>query len=295
MKLSQLLEIHQQERAPGSLVDHFGDSYLLNHNSIYREIRRRILELNYAFSSERDDLYNSLPLAQLDRILDQRKIPYSNNVAAIELVCQQWPQVSWQDIQAQFKKNYLFHESCHAVARSMAPTVGNEEERLVVRLLEEAFANTCELLALLDVQDKPHRCFYEMTSYILMYEAKSELQRLSQDIGGTHLFRWMMLSYLLSNALYEKISETDFDKMLQLTFQSHSSDVSVPQKKALRSIAKIAFNLNPDFLEVTSSFYLKVVGFKDPTATLRTMDVLSHLEKNSQILEFFHQLAGIRT
>lgn len=290
MKLTQLLEINKQENSPESLKDHFGDGYLLQHNSIYSEIRRRVLDLNFTFSSERDDLYGALPLAQLDRVLSQKKIPYTNNVTAIEEVCRLHPQTTWLDIQAQFKKNYLFHESCHAVARSFAPidSLNSEEEKILVRLLEESFANSCELLAVMDVHDKTHRDFFEMVSYILMFDAKSDLQRLAKEIGREGLMRWMMLAYLLSNSLREEVSEKNFECMIRIAFQEKADQIFSAQRKSLRAMAKIAFQLNPEFREVTTNFYLKLAGFKDPLATIQGTDFLSLLEGNSEILRFFY-------
>ena len=168
MKLCRLLEIHELHRAPLSLDDNLGDGALYQTNSIYRHIRDASVKAGYKFSSDKNNFYDALPLSQLDQILTKKIIPYTDNVSVLRNIEKSQPRITeWPDLQFHLKRNFIFHESCHAVARSCRPEafpVGAAYQVLQM-LFEESYANACELLAVTEVDDKvAQQIFYEMTT-----------------------------------------------------------------------------------------------------------------------------------
>lgn len=273
MKLANLLSHHHKyAKQTGALENVFGDGYLCAHNRIYREARERAIAVGFKFSADRNDAYRALPLAQLDNLLKAKTIPYIDNVTVLESLEARIPnQTVWDDIIDGFKGNHVFHESCHAYARSkirgLDPALGY--------LLEESYANAQELLSILDAEDKSHRLFLELNSYVYMLEDRVHLIAAEKAMGLSALTRFMILSYLHANYLRETF---EFERMLKL-----STDRPVDDKtaKSLKRLAKIAWQLNPRFREVTTRFYFKLQKVEfDPT-----YDFMTDLERSPILRE----------
>ncbi len=298
MKLARLWDQHQQFANQG-LEENFGDGYLMAHNSTYRNIRRTALKESFIFSLKPHPFYHALPLSQLEWILAEKTIPFFDNVGVLQQIQGKLPQqISWDDISDNLKGNHIFHESCHAVARSLTEkalklSVSNSLPDLrkltLVRLMEESFANTCELLSVVDAADPVHRIFFELNSYVVMFEDRANLKNAMQDIGSEVFMKFMMLSYLHANFLTAPLTDARFENVLSLIGKD-KIEFTLAQKKSMRALSKIAFELNLRFRMVTTSFYLRLNGISVPIEKLSDFDFIKSIKDTPELTEVLDAL-----
>ncbi len=290
MKLASLLEQHKKSSdQAGALKDSFGDGFLIANNSIYRSVRKQALAAGFRFSTAQSDAYRVLPLSQLDVILKTKIVPYFDNVSVLfQLEAKMPRETAWDDISDNLKGNSVFHEACHAVARSLAPdlalklvTETNADSlhaRVLAGLLEESFANTCELLSITDAGDQVHRIFLELNSYVYMLDNRVHLVNAGQMFGREAFFKFVMLCYLHSNFLRD-LSDKSFERCVALACEGSAVALKAAKdpklRKSLRQISKIAFQLNPRFREVTTRFYLRLNGIRIEVSDLHDFDFLA--------------------
>ena len=288
------MQQHQQfsPASNGSIATNFGDGFLLAHNQIFAAIRKKIIQQDIQISSDMNSDYAVFPLSQLDVLLVQRKMYFYDNVSILKKIESKTPRtIDWDEISAQLRRNYLFHESCHFVSRAVTQKYPIKNADLttpiVVTMLEESFSNACELLAVKDVEDAVHAVFFEFSSYIVHFETKSLIKKLISEIGFEKLFQWTMLSYLHSNFLVESINEQQTNSMLKFLGITASGAVI----KKLKSLAKIAFQLNPEFLNATTGFYLKYNLISKSPNEIRKIDFMAHLESTKQYRQMYSELS----
>lgn len=288
MKLSTLLEQSakydpvlrrpEETHAPVPVLSRcLGDGFLLAKNRIYAQARRRATQSGFTFSSDQNDAYRALPLSQLESILQTKVIPYLDNVSVLEDLEKRIPkQTVWNDISDNLKGNSVFHESCHAFAnrRLMGLEPG------LRMLLEESYANACELISIIDAEDPVHRIFLELNSYVFMLNDRVHLVNAANGVGLSALTRYLLLCYLHANFLRESI---DFQRVVELAFDVKPDDKML---KNLRQLAKIVFQLNPRFREVTTRFYFKLSG----RALELDRDFMSELANSDVAKRFFREL-----
>ncbi|MEK6772370.1 MAG: hypothetical protein AABY64_00395 [Bdellovibrionota bacterium] len=280
MKLSQLLEGNDACKSSKGIPGNFGDFYLLKNNRIYSSVRSLAIESGFQYSLDKNDAYYALPLSQLESVLEQKKIPYFDNVSVLkEIESRLKTGVFWDDISDNLKKNHVFHESCHAVIRSRASHLltNQPQEKILKILLEESFSNTCELLAIADVNHSLHRIFFEWNSYTFLYDEKTNLKNAMNDLGETLIFKYLLFCYLHSNFLFNEFDEKTFKRVQKVVFGNAIFDSKAI--KSLRALAKMAFTLDRRFREVTTGFYLRLCGFQTPLNELLDFDFMQTLEK----------------
>ncbi len=302
MKLTHLLEHHRKfsgRGLPGSL----GDGYLVVHNRFYRWIREAALASGFRFSAEKNEAFESFPLLQLENILRARVLPYVNNAAALEqLTPVQLLALDWQDVDGNLKKNYVFHEGCHAVVRGLAGEVLGPsgemhdlktQRRFALRmLLEESCANTVELLGTVDANDQIHRLFFEMNSYMGNFENRTNVKNAFAEIGEATVIKFVTLAYLQANFLREKIEDREFAAMIR--FATGGAELDAKKQKSLRALSKVAFQLSERFRVQTTSFHLRLAGIKTPAKELFGFDFMGEL-KSGPYREVFDRWAGLGT
>lgn len=275
MKLNRLMDLHRKSLGDRDLADNFGDGILVRENRIYRKIRAAALDAGFSFSSESNTDYNALPFAQLENILSSKSIPYTNNVAVIEkLVAQLKDDVVWDDISDGLRKNFVFHEACHAVARSFAnpQKTENQKAKAFRIMMEESVANTCEFLAVADAEDAGHRIFFELNSYTALFDQKTHIKNAIAHCGFACVFKIMWLAYLHSNYLHEHLDEKQWRRCLAI---AGAEALPAPQIKALKALSKIAFTLDPRFRLVTNRFHFKLNGISMAIDEIIAIDILA--------------------
>ncbi len=296
MKLSNLLDQHRKfSNLPSALAEVLGDGYLLQNNSLYKRVRDLAVAKGFQFSSKQNDAYRALPLSQLERILREKTIPYIDNVTVLNEIESRIPGLTvWNDISDSLKGNSVFHESCHAAARtpSLATDIQREvgidlsEAQTLSLFLEESFANACELLSILDADDVVHRIFIELNSYVYMLEDRVHLRVADDELGSEALMKFILLSYLHANFLHE-MSDKDFARTLALA--GAPSTLDAKKKKSLRQLSRIAWKLNPRFREVTTRFYLRLNGLKLENSRLLGFDFLRAIETSAAARRFLQK------
>lgn len=278
---------HHQFESRG-LPLNFGDGYLVAQNRLYGHVRQLALKNGLRFSAEANTAYQAFPLSQLEAILSSKCIPYGDNVSVLAAMsANQLMALEWGDIEGNLRTNYLFHEACHGVTRFFLPVPkGEVVERVFAMLLEESFSNACELLAVVDAEDAVHRIFYEMNSYITLFDHRSNLRRAVQELGGAAVMGFMVFAYLHANYLKAGMDEKNFQRSLGLVFEK---DPPLAAKKSLRALAKIAFQLSERFRVQTTSFHLRLMGIQTPLKDLLSFDFLFSLERSSELRNQFLQ------
>jgi hypothetical protein len=297
MKLSKLLELHSILAVPHSLTDNFGDGLLCKSNKIYRNIRLAAVRHAFKFSAEPNNFYSALPLSQLKSILTEKKIPYADNVLVLKELEKSFPQLTmWDDIQDNLKRNFIFHETCHAVARSEAAQISCDAEPEVVlqMLLEESFANTCELFGVIDALEPAHRIFYEINSYSSLFDHRAFLKSASLEIGEVKLFQFLLLSYLHSNFLSPNLNDNQFNKILKF-ISVDCKNLAPASVKNLKMLAKVCFTLDERFKLVTTRFYLKLSGVQKGQHDLLNFDFMALMLENTSRSKLIERLAVIAT
>lgn len=294
MKISQLLRSHDDPNEELALPRNFGDAYLCRHNRIFRAVRASALNAGYAFSAEPGAAYLALPLSQLAAVLAEKRIPYTDNVGVLKQIETRLPgQVQWAQVCAGFKKNFVFHESCHAVARAIAEKIwlggkdGVSADQLPRLLLEEAFANTCEFLGIMDAEDKAHEIFYEWNSYTALSESRPHLQRAAAEAGRERLARVILVGYLHANYLFDELDDGQFTRVLR--WAGFREMPPPPLRKNLRALARTCFTLDDEFRNVTTGLYLRLNGV-DSAGQLKKFDYFSRLESDPHYREYTDEL-----
>lgn len=285
MKIAKLLELHHKSKAPQALLKNFGDGFLLKNNRIYKNIRSAAISSQFKFTDEFNPQYQSLPLGQLETILKNKAIPYTDNVTALEkLIEQLQDSVSMEEVSDGFKRNYVFHEACHAVIRSKSnfkedlKSLSSQRERCFQILLEESFSNACELLAVVDVHDQAHKIFFEMNSYTFLFENRTQFKKAMDEMGEDFIFKFFVVTYLYSNFLHNGLSTEQLNRLVKLLTKN-----PVDTKK-LKALSKIPFTLDLNFRVVTTSLHLKISGLDRKPQELLDFDFLDLFSKDKKYL-----------
>ncbi len=290
-QLFTVLDHHSRHQPAGALQNSLGDGYLMAHNSIYKRVRDFVASQKVEFTQSLTPEILALPLGQLEHFLNTKKIYYIDNVSVLKNVEAKNPnQISWDSLSSHLKRNMIFHESSHFLARfhfekklslEKPSDLQNRKPSVLQIILEESFANTCELFAIKDVHDNIHKHFYEFNSYIFHFEQKSMIRDLISQLGFEKVFQWAMLSFAFSNFLYESLHERDFQKMAD--FVVLPSNTSPQMIKHLKYLNRLAFELNPDFKNATTAFYLKHLGYGDALQSLRNHKFMNDLTVGSPV------------
>ena len=84
MKVSELILLQRAHHGPGRLRGNLGDGLLFAKNPFYRRVRLATLARGFRYTTEDPGSYFAFPLAALDTVLEKRRVPYRDNVAALE-------------------------------------------------------------------------------------------------------------------------------------------------------------------------------------------------------------------
>lgn len=281
MKLANLLQKHSEAIAQSALSQNLGDSFLLTHNTIYKQIRLKALDLGFRYSTEVSEDYTAFPMGQLENILQEKIIPYVNNVTPLQKLNKKTASsLEWNHVVDNLKPNYLFHESCHAVSRSFVPKIKSNKfkSQLTTTLIEESFANTCEFFAISEAHDQVHRIFLEVNSYFTIFEDRSLLKKIIEQNGKASVFKFMLLCYLHSNFLNEKLEDKDFKRIIELAHLESQAEI-----KILKSLAKNAFALNPRFRYTTTEMYMRLNGVTQSVTEVVDFDYLQLIKDDKNL------------
>lgn len=288
MKLTALLQKHENSCTQG-LQFSLGDGYLVANNSVYGAVRKQVQKFDFKFSSSPTLEYLAFPMSQLENLLASKTIYFQNNSDILFQMDQKIPQqIDWDHIGGNLKANYVFHESCHAIARSISTRLGlstakDQKTKLVAMLLEESFANTCEFMAIMDAHDATHKTFLEVNSFFTKFDDRTHLKNLVQEVGLKNVFKFMLLAYLHSNFLNEHFTQAQWARLTKLSFDH----------KALKNLSKNAFELNPGFRFNTTELYLRLNGINENVLDALEFDYFAVIEQNPNFFKLIDELTEI--
>lgn len=294
MKLETVLNYHTQETSALGLSLSLGDGYLCAKNPLYCLIRSQTLALGFNYSEKPSLAYQSFPMGQLEELLQSKTIPYTPNYEALrQFVLKISPKLrsslQWSHVALNTKPNYVFHESCHALVRTLRnKTISfsemSEKQKITALLLEEAFANSSELLLTAYARQTIDFIFLEMNSFYTDFEAQKLLVENLKKYGFAKVFQFILMAYLASQFLKVKLSESD------LQFISKQLNLNSSEVLSLKKIALYAFRLNPDFKTTTTELYLKLHSIDKPLHQALEFDVFQFLQNEPLLLKVIEQL-----
>lgn len=286
-KLATLIDLDKMQAGSAqsevALADVFGDQALYQTNRMFRTIRNRAVQAGYRFSANTNSLYDALPLTQLEVIHKTKTIPYTPNRAAVQFVLDRSDRTTWEEIADGFRRCFVFHEACHAVARTEITAFNisafnlkiktnqplNNSELTFLSLIEESFANACELLGIIDCTSPQLVSFYEANSYTALIETRHDLIQLQKEVGEEGFFRFIHLCYLQSCFLRHELTERDFKQTLSFA-KLEISDARL--RKRLKSVSHLAFTLDQRFREVTTRLHLRINGLRTDLNTMNPLE-----------------------
>jgi hypothetical protein len=279
MKLTTLLQKHEDHQKAG-LADAFGDGYLMTHNFVYRRVRQLALNAGYDFTQDLNQNYVAFPMGELKNLLLKKQIPYFNNTTALKNLEAQAPQkIEWQHVCDNLKPNYTFHEACHMIAQEFALQSGvesklEEKNKILVMLISESFANTCEFMAIVDAQDTTHKIFLDRNSYFTRFDDRTNLKNYVEEVGFENAFRFFLLMYLHCNFLNDHAPQNQ------------------TMSKAEKSLAKNVFLLNPGFRFITTELYLRLNEVNTPVLDALQFDYQAQIKNHAALQLFINSLSN---
>lgn len=289
MNLSSVLLQHTESPAPQQLAKNLGDGFLLQHNRTFREVREKTLALGFSYSDRPEQDYLSFPMGQLENLLKRKLLPYLDNVTPLQnLMLRTAAPIEWDHVVDNLRPNYVFHESCHAIARSFSAETPSLQFKITAMLLEESFANTCEFFAIADAQSSIHRLFLEMNSYFVAFENRTHLNNAIEKNGRDCVFQFMLLCYLHSQFLHDSFNEGELKKIFDLCDLKNTSEV-----KTLKALGKNVFLLNPRFRSTTTEMYLRLNGIHDPIQKALNFSGINLIAQDSALKTYLQKLASV--
>lgn len=287
-----ILTIHDQYSSSKSLKHNLGDGYLITFNSIYRKIRHHTLKSGYSFTKDRFYHYDVLPMIELARIHSQKTIPYRDNVSVLRLIrdAPNWIFETSPDLLGQ--ENFIFHESCHAVARNIIESHLNRpllsralQLKTISVLMEESFANSVEAMAVGYVNSARHRLFLQRNSYMKFDKDWESILRIAlKTMAPQKLFQFLFYCFLHANFLYAELRSTELDRILKLIYDGKNLKKFDKQSRTLfRHLAKIALGLQANFRLASTQLFFRSQRIDGHIEKLVDFDFMDLIENNLEI------------
>lgn len=308
MLLTHILKSHNLNVGTGKLIvlrDCLGDPYLLAHNQIYRNIRQYVVASGFHFTNQRFADHHSFPLLALESVLREKTIPYIDNVSILKKVVSKNKALRFDKRIPLVGSNAVMHESAHACARSIIETLlplsnkktnrqSFERDWALNLLIEESFANACDLAVWLGISKPLDHFFLKTNSYL----DGSELFRKNKWLKNHFhfYFKLLILVFLYLNFLYDSISKKEFSRAVAFVKSTCPKGSKEPTSNELdmflRTINK-EIGLSSTFRLVTTEFYFKYLGFETAYPKLLSFDFLSKFESNENYRETFVRLQQV--
>lgn len=293
MRLNLLLKIHDSAKNKYGLKDAFGDAYLLNQNLIYRNLRDLALKRGYKFT-EADRDYLLMPLVQLSEILREKSIPYRNEVRLLKKLAKSMPPNFDIFEMPVLPNSNHFHESAHCVAEQALAlsTDDSRKGKILNTILAESFANATEALSYALVNDETHLFFLERNNYIYFTAEMLEILRtLGRENNLRSLFKFIFISYVYSNFLYETLSDQDFFDACALF--TPEMKISARKAKHFRRLFQHGLDLSPGFRLLTTQFYFKSLGYAGSVERILDFDFIQYMKKKPIYFKIIDEMAHL--
>ena len=285
-----MIELHHNHVTPNSVPENFGDGFLCLNNKIYAAVRNKALNLGYTFSEDNNLHAMVLPFAHLEQIFSTKKIPMMNNVSVFDSLDKKLlKEIEWFDVEMGYKRNYLFHESCHVVARDLLETT-KLENRILSLLLEESFANATELFGMAEANSEEHQVFFSANSYTIAFEDLDRLNQIIKKFGFEKCFQFTVLAYLHSNLLHPTYTDKDFKAVSKFIFKK---DLTQPEAQQIGFLAEMAFSLDEGFKYATRGLHFKLNNYSEADFNQLKKSYLSVLLNSTQTANLLDSLTKV--
>ncbi len=279
----------------GALKDVVADSWLMEHNPFYANVRKIVLSLGYKFSSKEQDAYISLPIGQIKNILTNKTIPYiANFVAYSNLIEDSKTDLYFSEI-PEMRANYTLHEGAHAIAFEVAKSLQLDYlkepslKNLRAMLVQESFANATEQFSNAYIKTPEDVVANHFNSWI--HPTPKERQKTSQAvdaIGERLTFSAILLGFVFANFMYKKWSEKDIKWCLQYLELRNPTEAT---KKQISFLLQLGQYLSENFRTDTLNFQLKFLGAKVSSKELLNVTVPALFEdKSSGLKSLYNKL-----
>lgn len=297
-KLYELLSLHDENKQNQTLPLSLGDSSLYTHNPVFKFVRNHFLQLNYTLTTDDFCHYHVLPYASLPTILQQKKVPYADNVTVLREIENRFPKRFKCDELIKVKSNYTLHESSHCIAdhyikslnclAQLAPHITSaESQKAFLMIMAESYANAVESMANVFNTSAEQRLFYELNSYIThSKKINTSLQQTLDLIGFKNTFKLIYVSYIFSNSLNVDVNHKDYILILQNILQDDLVFARARDSSSVRKLFSHAFELSLDFRLQTTGFFCAFSGLNSPLPQLLKWNTLSIVTQSSVINNF---------
>jgi hypothetical protein len=261
MFFNDVLDIHSNYSPEGSHSDILGDGYLLQSNSIYRNVKAFSMKIGCQYVEAYPE-YLLLPFHELPRIVSSKKIPYVPSARLMKNVEQSQPGVFATD-DVPMPESYHLHEAAHVIAEHFLKevSVSGAQEKILKAILAESFANTVDALSCAQVADDVHHYFIKQNCYMHPQKKISQaVTGLTPSMGFRFVFMLIYFSYVHANFLANPLSKKAVGELAERYAPGIKLNAKI--QKDIQTVCAIGEKLDPLFRVVTTGNYLKQQGFK---------------------------------
>ena len=306
MKVSELLELQRAHHGPGRLRGNLGDGLLFAKNPFFRRVRLATLARGFRYTTEDPGSYFAFPLAALDTVLEKRRVPYRDNVAALARLERVRPGFfELSDLAGNRPlPNYLLHESAHAVAfhelfgrpKNVQGALSGADSLLGIEL-GEAYAMTAEYFAACAASAGVQRWVFSINSYRQRTPARGTIGAMVPELGLEFVVFTVLLAFLSNLFFRERLARTSVERMVELwsaVDRRRRAPLAKPAtRRRLRRALSELMLMNPEFRRDTTRLFLTMFGRSRRVETLFEADPLELLGRNESALAASGRLVRI--
>ncbi len=210
---------------PNVLTRNIGDAILYHSNPIFRAIRDKTIAFKYRFTTRDPMNYFSSPFLALGEIKKRKLLPYLTNINTLYTLEKTRPNIFTLDDVKGMRINFnssAVHECCHVIASEILMsnsekskiTSNNkkqkEKEFLLDAMLEEAFADSTELLSSIYNKTEAQKFSAFYNTYIQCSdEENSLLASCLKRYGYFHLAQACIYISLITHFMCKGIDSKD--------------------------------------------------------------------------------------
>lgn len=268
---SRIVAIHERYESRSELPRVFGDGHLVEHNPLYAAIRNEVRNRGYRFdcdSAGAVKITAALPLLALPAVLEQRVIPYRDNVTGLRMLVRRYGLEGMTPAQLHkfMTGNVVLHESAHCVAAGVLgggveqPALERPWPRrnVTITLAAESFATTVELMAWLTSRTAIERFFLVSNSYVHSQpeNVTAAAARMTSRKGCGYLVRVAFFGFLAANFL----RDDDMDAALAAAMALTGDAVDPALEDDVRTIFLNSLTLDKRFRTETAEVYFSCLG-----------------------------------
>lgn len=292
MLISDLLDLHNSHRLADGHPDILGDPYLMQNNSVYRNIKKQALAIGCKYS-EANINYLVLPFHSLGEILSTKTIPFVPGARLLRNIESQRAGVlTTQDLT--LPESHHLHEAAHVIAEHFFKDldVSDQQIKILKSIVCESFANSVDLMAWLPVESEEHSFFLQQNCYMHPTPRNiAVLHRLIKDMGSRFTFMFTMLAYIHANFLLENISS----RLIHDLAARYAPEVSLSEKvlKDCEALMKLAEKLDPLFRIQTTQMYFKLEGLEGEIYELLNFSFMKIFETNPHFRRATESMADV--